>query len=289
MVKLEITKEIKKKLVGVVIFFLGMLYIAASQHISLGMKYQQVLFNGEYLCAVSSGIDVEETARMVRKELSLESEERLAIDYRISTVSAGKPFVGLLTEKAFTEELRKHLIESAVNGGVKGYTIEIEGYNATFASIEDVEQLFCGVKNKVDETDAFVPVFKKQEGHVKGMMTASLEPRTASVWDLEIIPEEKEGDGISAGVTAVMMNSLEYAMANPYKDTYRTGILDIEFIENIEIYESFVAKEQIADVETELEEVTKEKETNKIYVVQSGDSLSLIAYEMIQQLPLLWH
>ena len=111
------------------------------------------------------------------------------------------------------------------------------------------------------------------------MMTASLEPRTASVWDLEIIPEEKEGDGISAGVTAVMMNSLEYAMANPYKDTYRTGILDIEFIENIEIYESFVAKEQIADVETELEEVTKEKETNKIYVVQSGDSLSLIAYE----------
>ena len=75
------------------------------------------------------------------------------------------------------------------------------------------------------------------------------------------------------------MNSLDYVMANPYKETYQTGILDIEFIEDIDLYESFVAEEILNDVATELVEVTKEKETNKIYVVQSGDSLSLIAYE----------
>ena len=45
MVKLEITKKTIMRLVVVVLLFLGMLYIAASRHISLGMEYQQVLFN----------------------------------------------------------------------------------------------------------------------------------------------------------------------------------------------------------------------------------------------------
>ena len=104
-------------------------------------------------------------------------------------------------------------------------------------------------------------------------------PVKSSVWESDMDSGEKTGDGLSAGVTAALMNSLEDVMANLYKDTYQTGILDIEFMESIDIYESFAAEEELADVETELIEVTKEKETNKIYVVQRGDSLSLIAYE----------
>ena len=260
MVKLEITKEIEKRIACLSVLILGMLYIVASQHVSLGMKYQRVLFNGEYLCSVNGFIDVEETAKQMRKELSMMNDERLAIDYRIAVEDTRRPFELLLTEEEFEQEITHRLIDSAVNGGVKGYTVEIEGYHATFSSIEDVKSLFSGVKNKVDESDAFVPVFKKQDGHIKGMMTASLEPAKTSVWESDIIPEEKSGDGISAGVTEALMNHLEYAMANPYKGTYQTGILDLEFIENIDIYESFVPEETIADVETELEEVTKEKE-----------------------------
>lgn len=279
MVKLEITTKMKIRLACVAILFLGMLYIAASQHVSLGMAYQKVVFNDTYICDVNGDVNVEALAKEVRKELALASEERLAIDYRISTVKARKPFVSLVSEQELEALLKEQLIASAVNGGVKGYTVEIEGYSATFGSIDEVKNLFSGVKSEADENQAFEPVIKKQDGHIKGMLTASLEPIVPSVWESDIVPEEKEGDGISAGVTASLMNSLEYAMANPYKDTYQTGILDVEFIESIDIYESFVAADTLADVETELVEVTKEKETNKIYVVQSGDSLSLIAYK----------
>lgn len=279
MVKLEITTKIKIRLACVGVLFLGMLYIAASQHVSLGMTYQQVMFNDAYICDVTGDVDVEALAREVRKEIAQASEDRLAMDYRVSAAEAQEPFVPLMSENELEELLKEQLMASAVNGGVKGYTVEIEGYSATFGSMEEVNSLFSGVKEEADVYQAFQTVIKKQDGHIKGMLTASLEPIVPNVWESDVVPEEKEGDGISAGVTASLMNSLEYVMANPYKETYQTGILDIEFIESIDIYESFVAEESLNDVAAELVEVTKEKETNKIYVVQSGDSLSLIAYE----------
>ena len=259
--------------------FLGMLYVAASGQVSLGMPYQQVYFNDIHICDVNSSMDVKEIAKEVRKELAVSNENRLAIDYRISTEKSSKLFTSLLREPELTEVLREQLLAAAVNGGVKGYTVEIDGYSAAFASLEDVKGLFIGVKNAADEAGAFEPVIVKKDGHVRGIMTAFVEPIVPNVWESDIVPAEKAGDGISAGVTTSLMNSLEYVMANPYKDTYQTGVLDIEFIEPISIYESFVAPEELANVEEEIAEVTKEKETNKIYVVQSGDSLSLIAYE----------
>lgn len=279
MVKLEITTKIKVRLACVGIMFLGMLYIAASQHISLGMTYQQVVFNNEYICNVNNDINVEALARKVRREMAQMSEDRLAIDYRVSATEARKLFVPLLSGEELEKRLKEQLVASEVNGGVKGYTVEIEGYSATFGSMGEVKSLLSGVKEEADENQAFEPVIKKQDKHINGMLTATLEAVVPNVWESDIVPEEKEGDGISAGVTASLMNSLEYAMANPYKNTYQTGILDMEFIESIDIYECFVPEETLANVEEELVEVTKEKETNKIYVVKSGDSLSLIAYE----------
>lgn len=279
MVKLEITKKIIMRLFWVVVLFLGMLYIAASRHISLGMPYQKILFNDKHICSVAGDIDVRQIEKEVRRELALASEDKLPIDYRMEINQVQEFFEPLMTENELEAVLREQLTAAIVNDGLKSYTLEIEGYEATFASLEEVKKLFDGVKAAVDEKSAFAPVIKMQDGHVKGMLTASLEPVKPNVWESDIIPEEKIGDGISAGVTASLMNSLEYVMANPYRDTYQTGILDIDFIESIDIYESFVAEEELADVETELVEVTKEKETNKIYVVQRGDSLSLIAYE----------
>ena len=279
MVKLEITKKIIMRIFCVAVLFLGMLYIAASEHISLGMPYQTILFNDKQIGNVAETIDVRQIEKEVRRELALTSEDKLPIDYRMEVKQAQDLFEPLITENELEEILKEQMTAAIVNDGLKSYTLEIEGYEATFASLEEVKKLFDGVKAGVDEKTAFAPVIKIQDGHVKGMLTASLEPLEPSVWESNIVPEEKIGDGISAGVTASLMNSLEYVMANPYRDTYQTGILDIDFIESIDIYESFVAEDELADVETELVEVTKEKETNKIYVVQRGDSLSLIAYE----------
>ena len=110
MVKLEITKKIKIQLFWVGVLFLGMLYIAASRHVSLGMKYQQVFFNDTHICDVNGDINVKQIARAVRKELALASEDKLAIDYRVVAEEAQKPFVPLVTEMEL-ETILKHFSE----------------------------------------------------------------------------------------------------------------------------------------------------------------------------------
>ena len=196
MVKLEITKKIKRRLAGVGVFFLGMLYVAASEHVSLGMPYQQVMFNDVHICDVAAGTDAVQIARDVRKEIASESEEILAIDYRIEVTRAKKPFVALTTKDEVELVLRDRLADAVVNNGIKSYTLEIEGYTATFANLEEVKSLFRGVKDTADEQNEFEPVIVKQDGHVNGVLTASLEPVVPNVWESDVIPEEKEGDGI---------------------------------------------------------------------------------------------
>ena len=88
---------------------------------------------------------------------------------------------------------------------------------------------------------------------------------------------------LSAGVTAVTGMQLAAAMAEePGEETeasYQTGVLDMEFVEQVEIYENYVSAEEIDNIDEEVVEVTKEKESNKIYVVESGDCLSVIALD----------
>ena len=51
------------------------------------------------------------------------------------------------------------------------------------------------------------------------------------------------------------------------------------FVENIEVYENYVQSDAFTTADDAAAEVTKEKESNKIYVVESGDCLSVIALD----------
>lgn len=279
MVKLEITTKMKIRLVFVGVLFLALLYGAFSQHVSLGQDYQNVYFNDALLCSTHSNIDVKALSQEIRRALATEASDKLAMDYELAVESADAPFVSLTSEAEVEQLLTAQLQNSIVQNGVKSYTVGIDDYRASFASMEDLLAFFSGVKEEADVNSEYEPVIKKAEGHIKGVMTAELEAVTPKPWDVEVEPEAGEAEGLIAGVSVSISDALAYAMANPYKDSWRSGILDIQYIDPITIYEDFVAEEELADVATEISEVTKEKETNKIYVVQSGDSLSMIAYE----------
>lgn len=279
MVKIEVTAKIKVRLFCIGIWFLGMLYTASAQHVSLGQRYQQVFFNDMFVCSINQNIDIEQTEKKVRRNLAAESTDKLVIDYTIAAEEAGRPFVSLATQKEFEDILAKEMKAVSEQEKQKGYTVGVEGYRATFATLEEAEAFFAGVKAEEDGNLQYKPVIRKKEGHIQGILTAELQRVVPDIWE-EVLPPETNGDGVVAGVSADISDSLAYAAANPYKNTYQTGLLDLAFIEQIAIYEDYAAPEEMDNVAAEISEVTKEKETNKIYVVKSGDCLSLIAYEM---------
>ena len=271
--------KIKVQIISVGILLLGMIYIALSQHISLGQRYQKVFFNGDFVCNISQNIDAKQVEKEVRRSLAAENTDKLAMDYEMKTEEAREPFEMLSSQDELQELFAKQMENAVVQQGQKAYTVGIEGYRATFATLEEVLDFFTGVKAEADTYLQYEPVIKEREGHIQGIFTVELQPVVPNVWE-EVVPESNTGDGVVSGVSASVGDALAYAVANPYKNVYQTGLLNLEFIEQIAIYEDYALPEEMADVAAEISEVTKEKETNKIYVVKSGDCLSLIAYEL---------
>lgn len=276
MQKIELTPKIIVRICAVGALFFFLLLISISQKISIGQKYEHVYFNGAEVGCVNLGTDMEQLLLETRRELALESEQQLCMDYDFSTETDKKWFTKLITVKELKEILKEQLAESVIDEQVRSYTVAIEGYHANFNGLDEAVTFLNEVKDAADTEQQFHTEVTKAKGHIAGILSAEL-VETDPQEVVEVIPEEGIAGDSSAGITDSLMYALQYAVANPVDNSYEVGILEMEFIEDVKLVENYVEKKEISDIPTEVSEVTKEKETNKIYVVESGDCLSIIA------------
>ena len=278
MQKIELTKKVIIELFVIAGLFLVLLFFAVSQKVAIGQKYQQVYFNGELVGNIAGHVSVDDAVHEVRRELAAESDEPLCMDYEYSSSKANDWFTPLMTEDALKEALKEKMKVSEIETQVRAYTVAIEGYRGNFKSMDEVTEFLNTVKNEADTEGQYTTQISKEAGHISGIYTAQLtevDPKE----NTEVTPEVTLADQVSAGANGAFTYQMEYAMANPRDDSYETGTIGMEFIERVEVYEKYISGDALSDVETQVEEVTKEKETNKIYVVESGDVLSVIAMD----------
>ena len=276
MQKIELTKKVIIELFVIAGLFLVLLFFAVSQKVTIGQKYQQVYFNGELVGNIAGHVSVDDAVHEVRRELAAESDEPLCMDYEYSSSKANDWFTPLMTEDALKEALKEKMKVSEIETQVRAYTVAIEGYRGNFKSMDEVTEFLNTVKNEADTEGQYTTQISKEAGHISGIYTAQLtevDPKE----NTEVTPEVTLADQVSAGANGAFTYQMEYAMANPRDDSYETGTIGMEFIERVEVYEKYISGDALSDVETQVEEVTKEKETNKIYEVQAGDCLSTIA------------
>jgi murein DD-endopeptidase MepM/ murein hydrolase activator NlpD len=198
------------------------------------------------------------------------------MDYTWETVEERKPFQQLCTADVLKDSLKEILQADELTDEVRAYTVAIEDYRANFRSLDEVKEFLNQVKSASDETGLYETTITGAESHVSGLMSASLaeaEPEET------IEPELTLADQSEGGISAAIAQAVSYATANADDGSYRTGLLDLAFVERVTVYENYIAADELSDIETEVAEVTKEKESNKIYEIQSGDCLSVIAMD----------
>ena len=274
--EIKITKKKIIEIAAVVALFLFALIVCISQKISIGQEFYRVYFNGVEIGCVDTEKDIKSLLLAKRRELALGTEEKLCMDYSFDTAVSDELFVDLMTEAELEQVLEDKLQASVLQDKGRSYAVSIEGYHGNFSDMEETLEFFDRVKNASDTEGQFVTTISKTDSHISGLWTAYITESNPQE-ECEVIPEPDMADELSAGVVADAMYSLEYAKANPVDNSYEVGTLDMEFIEEIAVYETYIDKNNYSDLETELIEVTKQKETNKIYVVESGDCLSVIA------------
>lgn len=275
---IEFTEKAKRQALIVGIAAVGLLLFCMTQIIGIGQEYQSVSVNGKLLGYTSAQRDVGKLLQEARREVSLETGERLSMELQLSVTPSRKLFQRLLQEDELKDAFQEMIAEEGAQGKQRAYTVAIDGYRANFLSMEEVTHFLNRVKEAADTEHAYMPLLLKSKGHISGIMNAVL-TETAPEAMTEIIPEETLAEMLGAGAQAEVSDALAYAFANPSAGGYQTGILDMEFVEKVEIYENFVNAEEISDIDAQVVEVTKEKESNKIYVVEPGDCLSVIAMD----------
>lgn len=299
--------QITKKAAAAIIILLGI-----SQRTAIGQTYQRVTVNGNAIGCVSERVDMDYVIKEARRELSNETGERISCEIDWNAESSRELFSGLLSEDELKEAVKGILREEGAQGKTRVYTVAIEEYRANFTSLTDVETFLNKVKAPLDGENAYEAIIYASDSHISGILNAEL---AKSGTESEITQDEAAGeddaakeaagdisvnggiagvsaefsgagekaavsaDGVLAGATAELSDAMAYAFANPKDNGYENGILGMEFIESVEVFENYVDADRISDIDTQVAEVTKEKESNKIYVVEPGDCLSVIAMD----------
>lgn len=280
MQKIEFTKKALGQAIAVTVGTAVIAVLAVSQKVGIGQTYQSVSVNGSVIGYVAEREDVQQVFREARRELALESTQRLCMDYEWSTEHTSKPFQKLLTEKELKDALKETLKETIIRNKERVYTVAIEDYRANFATLSEVRTFLDRVKAPADEAGEYRAEVYREDKHISGVLRAELtEVNLAENTAEEAAPQELFVDEMLAGVSAEISQAMEYACAYPPDDSYRTGILGMEFVEDVQVYENYVDQGELSDIDEEIVEVTKEKESNKIYVIESGDCLSVIAMD----------
>ncbi len=211
----------------------------------------------------------------------------------------------LQTEEQLKDSLREVLRGTVIRERQRVYTVAIDGYRASFTTLAEVQTFLDRVKAPVDAQNEYQTQIRPADSHISGLLRAELKAAPENTPQGEpLSPQEFSGQEASAqvetdtesalrvgaGVTTALYSAAgtpeagnvavpEEGSAGAPESGYRTGILDMEFVETVEVYENYVNEDELSDMEEELVEVTKEKESNKIYVVESGDCLSVIAMD----------
>lgn len=255
-----------------------LLLISVSRETSIGQTYKCVELDGQVVGYVPADVDVKAIFCAARRELALETDKKLCMDYDWNADTVRKPFVELMQEEELKDALKEALNHKVLSTGEQVYTVAIEDYRGNFTSLQEVETFLNKVKDRIEGGNLYTTTFHDDASHVSGLMCAQLTEKDAK-GERALQDDGVSGTdmGVTAGACTVAVEQL--GRQEDVADSYRTGVLDMKFVEHVEIYENYVPADNIDSVDEEVIEVTKEKESNKIYVVESGDCLSVIALD----------
>ena len=261
------SRKIRMTLIKAVTFicFICLIYIpkeTTTQNSEEG-GYFMVTLNDQVLGAMNSEADANEALIVARGRISAEAGEIVYMNPSLIVSQERQSFGKRLSVDEMADVMYDVLQDSRmVFNKQDAYTIRINDYTVTLGTKDEIAQLIEGVKEKYDVDNEF-------QVRITGNADAA-----SSDFGVEIVKADVGSSGASKVIN--MVNGEVVIEANA--DTiFEDGTLAMVFSEEISVTPTSVNASQISNVQTALEEITKETEEKTIYVVQAGDTLSQIA------------
>ncbi len=245
--------------------------------ISYNKEYNlySVMMNGTYIGKLGSEDEIRQCLKQARTEINKDSEEMIMSESFLDITPSYVTFGIADSKDKIIKNMVNVLVDSTKSTLLRSYTVKINDYSVNLASKADVISLISAVKDKYDENNSYVVDLTPDSGREINVLTASVVPADK---------EMKYGIDIGAlpyaGVDEVLIETVIDTEADPEDmdfSAFELGLKAIDLEDKVEIVESYLPETEITDIAVAIEEVNKDNETNKIYEVKSGDTLSGIA------------
>lgn len=234
-------------------------------------NYFVVKINGTKVGATGSKDEIDDMLIEARRSVvsQMGTDELVFMDADIEIEGGNKLFGIVNNRNTIISNMINELKASVMESHHRSYTVKVNETSVNLSSYDAVEELLQQAIAPYDE---------------EGLYQVSLELDTSRELNvLEAVIDKKAEDdnddeyNLTAGV-ATELDEI-FKEAEPAKnslDDYEEGVVSLEFAEKVEIVESYLLEEELIDVETAVNLVTMEQETQVIYKVVSGDTLSQI-------------
>ena len=211
-----------------------------------------------------------EARKQVAKDVS--SDDLVFMDLDIETIGSERIFGSIDAEETVIENVAEVMQDSIRSTLHRSYTVKINETSVNLGSYDEVHELLEQALAPYDANNEYqvdLELDSQREVNVLAAVVTSKE---------ELRKELEQSYEKSAGIGAEferIFDEIEPAIEKSFED-YDLGLIDINYADKIEVVESYLLEDALSTVEDAVNLVTKEQETQVIYKVVSGDTLSQI-------------
>ena len=238
-----------------------------------GTNLVSVYMNGTLVGTVEDTSRIDSIVTNARKRVARENTGLVLIKADIVLRGSTEIFGTINTDEEIEENVYRLMLENSVETKESAYEVKINRFTVKLKTADEVIALLEAAKNVYDTEDTYSVNLVLDPTRELDVLTTEMVRNDEKSDD----NEEEEVDVLpKAGISQKFEQF--YNEANEYEEIgFTLGIKSIDFNENVEVVKTYVDNDEISTLDAAIAEVTKEKETSKIYVVESGDTIGLVA------------
>ena len=236
-----------------------------------------VSLGGKEVGSVGSKARAEECLQDARRRLAGDAAELVLSSARLEYRGQELMWGELDAEEDIISRMTDILRQSRYSTMDHCYTLKINKYSVNLASLEEVQRLLETALGRFDtEGEYSVELVSDTTREVNVLTTSVISERQAQWRSMTV--NDLPTAGIVRDIDRVIQEAQPVTQGDSLED-FTLGMITMDFGEKVEVTEGYFPREEITDLGTAIEDVTKDKETNQIYEVKSGDTLGSIALE----------
>lgn len=235
-----------------------------------GDNFFTVSLNGVAVGSVASEASAEDYLTEARRQIAAASDDLVFIETAMQ-VKGEELLWGQVDEP---EQVIANMVR-VMEGNVKetlqrSYTVKINEVSVNLASYQDVHELLLQALAPYDTEQEYEVELVLDDTREVNVLTTRLQKKE----EIKTTDNLRLGAGIQTELDLMYQDNVE--SDDKSFEEYELGLVDIGYEDKVEIVEAYLLEEELQTVEEAVNLVTKEQETQVIYKVQSGDTLSEI-------------